>query len=783
MVNEILQIEVEGKVICSKPLQLENNLNKIRKILMKRVQYPFVFLDDKKNYIEQEDEEEFLLSQIKDGNIIRLKKVEQNLNSLNSINIRTDINVFSDDNKICSINCLEDNNLIEARKLISNSFDKDFLFLDSSLNFIEKEDEEYFKINKILINGVIKIKINSTSLKDSPPPILIQKESDLKKKEIDFSKYEIIKKRSDLTIYKYSNKKSVSQEKLVFQYFFDDYEAIDYDSAYVVLFCGKTGDGKSTAINAFFNIIKGVELKDNYRFLLITEVQKPKGQAESQTDGVHLYYLKDYNDKPIIIIDSQGFGDTRGLEYDQKINDAFEFVFSQVINHINTVCFISKANTNRLDICTRYIFNSVTCLFAENITENFIVIPTFATKDTISDGPAFIESIKTDADFLKIQDRMNDKWWYALDSKSVLDNEEDKITKYSFEQMKELYETKIKKLPPKGIKQSAEVLKTRIDLRIKVNLLSDTFQNLMMEQGNLNLKNKKLEEISTKISDMETRIKNFENDCKALNPSELEKRLSQLNEELNEKLNNLNNEVEEQFISSCEYGGDYSTFTHCENCKRNCHNYCDCNFQILGRCKVFTFGILSEKICEECNCPKTAHKNDHYHWVKKRITSKKDNSLKIEEERQRNNLDKKRYLDEINMKKNTKNKLNKQLNELNYNKEKLIEEKNKNLNEKIEIEKKISNTNNQITYIIFQLKNISDKIDNLAMNPNNIKTEDEYIDSLKKKMDEIGYNDEEQRNALDTMKKQNKIYSEIKKRDNLSDKELADLLGVKFSSG
>ena len=54
----------------------------------------------------------------------------------------------------------------------------------------------------------------------------------------------------------------------------------------------------------------------------------------SQTDGVHLYYLKDYNNKPIIIIDSQGYGDTRGKIYDEKINQAFSHVFSNVIDHI-----------------------------------------------------------------------------------------------------------------------------------------------------------------------------------------------------------------------------------------------------------------------------------------------------------------------------------------------------------------------------------------------------------------------------------------------------------------
>jgi hypothetical protein len=48
-------------------------------------------------------------------------------------------------------------------------------------------------------------------------------------------------------------------------------------------------------------------LFDYYRFILIKEPKKQKEQVESQTDEVHLYYLKDKNKKLIIIIDSQGF--------------------------------------------------------------------------------------------------------------------------------------------------------------------------------------------------------------------------------------------------------------------------------------------------------------------------------------------------------------------------------------------------------------------------------------------------------------------------------------------
>lgn len=119
--------------------------------------------------------------------------------------------------------------------------------------------------------------------------------------------------------------------------------------------------------------------------------------------------------------------------YDEMVNEAFRFVFSQVIDHINTALFIIKTNTNRIDILTKYIFSSVTCLFAEDIRENFIILATFANRETISKGPAFVESIKTDADFLKINEKMNEHCWYAMDSKSIMDNENDKLTTVKFE--------------------------------------------------------------------------------------------------------------------------------------------------------------------------------------------------------------------------------------------------------------------------------------------------------------------------------------------------------------
>ena len=41
---------------------------------------------------------------------------------------------------------------------------------------------------------------------------------------------------------------------------------------------------------------------------------------------------------------------------------------------------------------------------------------------------------------------MDEKWWFAFDNKCLLDNDEDELTKYSFFQLNELYEEKVKKL-------------------------------------------------------------------------------------------------------------------------------------------------------------------------------------------------------------------------------------------------------------------------------------------------------------------------------------------------
>ena len=237
--------------------------------------------------------------------------------------------------------------------------------------------------------------------------------------------YELLEIKDNLRIYRYSNNPRKNPHKLIYQYFYDDFNKKDYENAHIMLFIGKTGDGKSTAINALFNIIKGIKLEDNHRFILIKEPKKAKGQAESQTDGLHFYYIKDYLNNPIIIVDSQGFGDTRGKEYDELIKKAFEYAFTNIIKHVNSIFFIAKSTDCRLDILTKYIFSCVTSLFSEDICENLIFLTTFANRSTMTQGPAFIKSISSNDKFMSILKKTSKKWFYVVESVNILDNDID----------------------------------------------------------------------------------------------------------------------------------------------------------------------------------------------------------------------------------------------------------------------------------------------------------------------------------------------------------------------
>lgn len=82
------------------------------------------------------------------------------------------------------------------------------------------------------------------------------------------------------------------------------------------------------------------------------------------------------------IIDTPGFGDTRGIERDQGIINQIRQLFSSQgdkgVLFIDAVCFIVKAPDARLTVSQRYIFSSIMSLFGKDIESNICTLITFA---------------------------------------------------------------------------------------------------------------------------------------------------------------------------------------------------------------------------------------------------------------------------------------------------------------------------------------------------------------------------------------------------------------------
>ena len=97
-----------------------------------------------------------------------------------------------------------------------------------------------------------------------------------------------------------------------------------------ILFMGETGSGKTTMINAMINYVLGVKLKDDFRFKLVNE-ELNQNQAHSQTQGVNVYDIHHQKGFHIpfslTIVDTPGFGDTRGTERDNEITSAIRDFF------------------------------------------------------------------------------------------------------------------------------------------------------------------------------------------------------------------------------------------------------------------------------------------------------------------------------------------------------------------------------------------------------------------------------------------------------------------------
>ena len=165
---------------------------------------------------------------------------------------------------------------------------------------------------------------------------------------------------------------------------------------------GPSGAGKTTFVDSFANFVLGIEIYDSFRYRLVNEkqieqqrnetmlaegkeVSKGSAQTMSMTSTVTIYHIPaehivnkiNSNNSCINIIDTPGFGDTRGMAWDIKIFN----MISNLLNSLSTLDYmlmVVKATENRLTPSTKFIYKQISKLYTDDLEDRMLGLFTFA---------------------------------------------------------------------------------------------------------------------------------------------------------------------------------------------------------------------------------------------------------------------------------------------------------------------------------------------------------------------------------------------------------------------
>ncbi|XP_057368803.1 uncharacterized protein LOC130689884 [Daphnia carinata] len=309
-----------------------------------------------------------------------------------------------------------------------------------------------------------------------------------------------MKNVNGMSVYKLPLKESIfsGESSIIRRFSFGEPDPFGSRGCKTILLLGATGSGKTTLINAMVNYFLGVQWEDPFRFMLIDE-DETRNQAFSQTSEITAYDIHHRNGFRIpfslTIVDTPGFGDTRGKKRDNEITSAIKkfFEHDNGIQELETVGFVVQSTLARLTASQAHIFDSVLSIFGKDIKENVRFLATFA------DGgqPSVLAAIKQaklpcllKSNGEPCHQVFNNRVMYVSnqalgDQRSPLDWND---TMKNFQ----LFFTELCEMPIKSLKLTKDVLQLREIYRNRIQVLKTTIQARLMKMEELREIEKKI---------------------------------------------------------------------------------------------------------------------------------------------------------------------------------------------------------------------------------------------------------------------------------------------------
>eukprot|EP00731_Ephydatia_muelleri_P005978 Em0003g226a len=155
---------------------------------------------------------------------------------------------------------------------------------------------------------------------------------------------------------------------------------------YHMLLVGETGSGKTSFLNLVYNVQLVHKLgfatsaKQFRKYNKIKFENPSKRPMESATIGSELYEVR-FEDMTIGIIDTPGFGDTRGFEIDkQNVKDIVDKVNG--VEYINCICFVINGRQARVTPQFQYVVSEISAVLPKMSVMNMVVLLTNTRDET-----------------------------------------------------------------------------------------------------------------------------------------------------------------------------------------------------------------------------------------------------------------------------------------------------------------------------------------------------------------------------------------------------------------